>query len=75
MHKTSDFLEAVVFRYTGHKIVFVDKSQKRAEFYFEHSFDTDQILEEYRKREMRVEPQSFYLCEREIKNEIYKTNH
>lgn len=71
MYETSDFTEAVVLRYHGHKIVFVDKSEKRAVFHFEHSYDTDELLEKYRRREMVVEPQSFYLCEREMKDRLY----
>ena len=67
----SDFLEAVILRYYGHKIVHVDRSQKRAVFHFEHSYDTDELLEKYRNRELLIEPQSLYLCEREMKDRIY----
>lgn len=70
-YQTTDFVEAVLLRYWGHKIVFVDKSEKRAVFHFEHSYDTDELLEKYRNRKLRVEPQAFYLCEREIKDRIY----
>lgn len=71
MYTTSDFAEAVVLRYYGHKITSVDRSQRRAVFHFEHSFDTDELLEKYHDRKLLVEPQSFYLCEREIKDRIY----
>jgi hypothetical protein len=70
-YTTTDFQEAVILRYSGHKLTFVDKSQKRAVFHFDHSFDTDQILEEYRNRQSLVEPQAFYLCQREIKGRLY----
>lgn len=60
-----------MLRYTGHKIVLVDKTEKRAVFHFQNSYDTDEILEEYRQRKMRIEPQAFYLCEREIKDRLY----
>lgn len=71
-YQTSDFTEAVVLRYYGHKIVSVDKSQRRAVFHFVHSYDTDELLEKYRNRGLLIEPQSFYLCEREMKSLLYK---
>lgn len=70
-YRSSDFIEAIVLRYHGHKILHVDKSEKRAVFHFEHSYDTDELLEKYRRRELLVEPQAFYLCEREIKDRLY----
>ena len=68
---TSDFTEAVVLRYYGHKISFVDRSQKRAVFHFDMSYDTKEILDQLRKGEIKLEPRSFYLCQREIKDLLY----
>jgi hypothetical protein len=71
MYQTSDFQEAVILRYYGHRLASVDTSQKRAVFYFDHSYDTEQVMEDYRNRELLVEPKSFYLCQREIKDRLY----
>lgn len=60
-----------MLRYFGHKIVSVDRLQRRAVFHFEHSYDTDEILDKYRKRQLLIELQAFYLCEREMKNNLY----
>lgn len=70
-YTTSDFPEAVMLRYFGHVLSFVDGSQKRAVFHFDLSFDTLEIIKQYKKGELRVEPRAFYLCEREVKDRLY----
>lgn len=70
-YQTSDFTEAVVLRYNGHKIRSVDRSERRAVFYFDISYDTEEILNKYKIGELLVEPRSFYLCEREMKDYLY----
>ena len=73
MCQTSDFPEAVVLRYYGHRISSIDRSQRRAVFYFDSSYDTEEILNKYKMGELMVEPRSFYLCVREMKDLLYST--
>ena len=71
VYTTSDLNEAVLLRYFGHRLRFVDGSQKRAVFHFDLSYDTEKIMNEYRRGEVLVEPRSFYLCQREVKDRLY----
>ncbi|MFT5849312.1 MAG: hypothetical protein ACI9H6_000117 [Patiriisocius sp.] len=68
---TTDLYEAVVLKYTDHKLECVDKTQRRAEFCFARRADTDAILKSYRERVLRVEPYAFSLCLRDIKDRLY----
>lgn len=68
---TSDFLEAVVLKYLGYKLIFVNKTDRRAVFHFEFQGDIYEVLNALRGRELKVEPFTFYQCEREIKSRLY----
>jgi hypothetical protein len=68
---TSDLSEAVVLKYFGHKLQYVDKSTYRAEFYFIRESDTDDILKSYRERVLQVEPYAYYQCQRDVKDRLY----
>ena len=70
-YHTSDFNEAAVLRYFNHKLLHVDKRMPRAVFAFEIKPDTEQLVRDYRVRELLVEPYAFYQCEREIKSRLY----
>lgn len=68
---TSDLYEAVVLKYFGHRLECVDKTQKRAEFYFIREKDSDEIIRGYRDRSLKVEPYAFSQCIGDIKNRLY----
>lgn len=68
---TSDFLETVVLKYLGYKLLFVDRTERRAIFHFEFQGDIDEVLNALRGHELKVEPFSFYQCEREVKSRLY----
>ena len=70
-HKTSDFVEAAVLTYFGHRLEYVDKSQKRAVFHFSKIEETSELLEQFWAHTLAVEPYAFYQCERELKARLY----
>ncbi len=70
-YKTSDLNEAVVLKYYGHKLSCVDKTTYRAQFCFERSEETDEVLKEYRERTLLVEPYAFFQCSKELKDRLY----
>lgn len=71
VYKTSDFAEAVALKYFKHQINFVDRAEKRAVFHFEYQDNTNEVLSAFRGRNLKVEPFSFYQCEREVKSRLY----
>jgi hypothetical protein len=70
-HKTSDFVEATVLLYFGHRLEYVDKSHKRAVFHFTKTEETDGLLGRFWAHTLVVEPYAFYQCERELKSRLY----
>jgi len=70
-YRTSSMDEAVVIKYFGHKLEYVDRTRKRAEFCFTREESTDDILKSYRERVLQVEPYAFYQCIREVKDRLY----
>jgi hypothetical protein len=71
VYQTSDLNEAVVLKYFGHKLEFVDKTSYRAQFCFERTEETDDILRSYRERVLQVEPYAFFQSLKEIKDRLY----
>ena len=70
-HNTSDLNEAVLMAYFGHKLVCVDRTNKRAVFYFRKEDNTEELLSAYRERSLMVEPYMFYQCSKGIKDRLY----
>lgn len=70
-HKTSDFVEAAVLTYFGHRLESVDKSHKRAVFHFTRTEGTEDLIEQFWAHTLAVEPYTFYQCERELKSRLY----
>lgn len=63
--------EAVLLKYFGHKLQLVDKTVKRAEFHFERTHLTDEILRNYREKVLQVEPYTYYQIMKEVKDRLY----
>lgn len=70
-YKTSDLSEAATLKYLNHRLVSIDKTQRRAQFCFAKKALTDDILNRYHERELLVEPYAFFQCLKEIKDRLY----
>lgn len=71
LFQTSDLPLATVISLT-HAIEEVDRQNpRRAEFIFRQSEDLNQIIEDYWKGELRVEPQKFFSQLRAVKARLY----
>lgn len=70
-YRTSDWNEAVVLKYYGDKLNCVDKTTYRAQFCFERTEETEEILREYRERMLLVEPYAFFQCSKDLKDRLY----
>lgn len=70
-YTTSDLNEAVLLRYFNHKLECVDKTQKRAVFFFAREDKTDALIKSYRERILQVEPYAFFQCMRDVKDRLY----
>lgn len=71
VYKTSDLNEAVVLLCYDHKLEYIDKTERRAQFCFTEQSDTAEVIKNYRLREIQIEPHSFYQHQRDLKDRLY----
>lgn len=71
-YQTTDFLICAVLFYFGHELNKVDKSNpSRCIFNIEKKYNTENILEEFHKGLLIVEPKRFQVVQKEIKSRLY----
>ena len=69
---TTDLVTAGVLVYFEHTLETIDKTTpSRCKFVIARAKHTDNILELFHKRELKVEPKTFNAIQREIKTRLY----
>lgn len=69
---TSDIFLAAALRSSGEKLEAVDRSNPgRAIFYFNRAPGLDSLTQSYWAHEMRVDPQLYSACLKELKARLY----
>lgn len=58
----TDLKEALILRYTGHKLYSIEKSLDSTTFYFDFWNTTLALINDLPKRSLKVEPMGFLEC-------------
>jgi len=71
-YKTTDLLTCSVLIYFDHILVNIDKTNpSRCKFVVKKMTNTDRVLEDFHKEDLRVEPKKFNSIQRTIKSRLY----
>lgn len=71
-YKTSDLAICVILQYFQHQLIAVDKSDhSKCVFSLKEDGDTQEILEDFYRGKLLVEPKRFVSIQKETKGRIY----
>lgn len=68
---TTDSLTATTLVYFGFVLECINKNEPRFRFIFKKDKNLEQVLENFRKGRIQVEPKRFYFVQRDLKNQIH----
>jgi hypothetical protein len=70
-YSTTDSLTANILVYFGFILEGINKNESRFKFIFKKNENLEQVLEDFKKGQLRIEPKKFYFYQRDLKNQIH----